>query len=89
MNKKTKSIPPQSDSVNSEHQRAIVGNSLRKTLQELQDAEETGLKNLPDASLLFHPNEDTIEAIEESRRGEYAGTVDCSSFEAFKKSLGI
>lgn len=78
MNKKTKSILLQSDSVNTVHQRAAVDNSLRKALQELQDA-----------SLLFHPNEDTIEAIEESRRGEYAGTVDCSSFEAFKNSLGI
>ena len=46
-------------------------------------------------SLLYEPqsgciaNEETIEAVEESKRGDYAGVVDCSSFEAFKKSLGI
>jgi len=45
-------------------------------------------------SLLFdavfvEPNDETIEAIEESRRGEYAGTVDLSSMEAFKQSMGL
>ena len=36
-----------------------------------------------------YANEETIEAVEESMRGEYAGVADCSSFESFKKSLGI
>ena len=35
------------------------------------------------------PNEETKAAIEESRNGIFAGTVDTSSLEAFKKSLGI
>ena len=35
------------------------------------------------------PNEETIAAIEESRSGEYAGIVDTSSFEAFKRSMDI
>ena len=35
------------------------------------------------------PNDETIEAIEESRRGEYAGTVNLSSMEAFKRSMGL
>ena len=45
--------------------------------------------------LLYDPasgcyaNEETIEAVEESMRGEYAGVVDCSNFESFKKSLGL
>ena len=48
-----------------------------------------------DKALLYDPeskcfvNEETIEAVEESMRGECAGVVDCSSFEAFKKSLCI
>ncbi len=33
------------------------------------------------------PNADTLEAIEEARRGEYAGVVDTNSFEAFMKSF--
>ena len=52
-------------------------------------------KSYDDKPLLFDPesgcyaNQDTIEAVEESMRGEYAGVADCSSFESFKKSLGI
>ena len=37
--------------------------------------------------VLYKPNRDTFEAIEESRSGKYAGVVDTSSFEAFMKSL--
>jgi hypothetical protein len=45
-------------------------------------------------SLLFdavfvEPNDETVEAIEESRRGEYAGIVNLSSMEAFKQSMGL
>ena len=52
-------------------------------------------KSYDDNPLLYDPesgcyaNEKTIEAVEESKRGEYAGVADCSSFESFKKSLGI
>ena len=52
-------------------------------------------KSYDDKPLLYDPesgcyaNEETIEAVEESKRGEYAGVADCSSFESFKKSLGI
>ena len=35
------------------------------------------------------PNAETIAAFEESRRGEYAGLIDTSSFEAFKRSMGL
>ena len=35
------------------------------------------------------PNGETMEAIEESRRGEYAGTIDLTSMEEFKRSMGI
>ncbi|MBR1541683.1 MAG: toxin-antitoxin system protein [Bacteroidaceae bacterium] len=35
------------------------------------------------------PNEATFNAIQESRSGKYAGTVDVSSLDAFKKSLGL
>jgi len=40
-------------------------------------------------ALMYEPNEETIEAIEESRRGEYAGTVNLSSMEDFRQSMGI
>ena len=52
-------------------------------------------KSYDDKPLLYDPesgcyaNEETIEAVEESKRGEYAGVADCSSFESFKKSFGI
>ena len=52
-------------------------------------------KSYDDKPLLYdpesecHANEETIEVVEESMRGEYAGVADCSSFESFKKSLGI
>ena len=35
------------------------------------------------------PNAETLAAIDESKRGEYAGTIDLSSMEAFRKSMGI
>jgi len=40
-------------------------------------------------SIFNVPNEETLEAIKESKRGEYAGTIDLSSMEAFKRSMGI
>lgn len=40
-------------------------------------------------SIFNVPTEETVEAIEESKRGEYAGTIDLSSMEAFKRSMGI
>ena len=52
-------------------------------------------KSYDDKPLLYDPesgcyaNEETIEAVEESMRGEHAGVADCSSFESFKKSFGI
>ena len=38
---------------------------------------------------MYRPNEKTIEAINESRSGKFAGTVDTSSMESFKKSMGL
>lgn len=35
------------------------------------------------------PNKDTVAAINESRSGKYAGTVETSSLDAFKKSMGL
>jgi hypothetical protein len=35
------------------------------------------------------PNAETMEAIEEARSGKYAGTVDTSSMDAFRKSMGL
>ena len=52
-------------------------------------------KSYDDKPLLYDPesgcyaNEETIEAVEESMRGKYAGVADCSTFESFKKSLGL
>ena len=40
-------------------------------------------------SLYSEPNEETIAAMEESRSGIYAGTIDMSSIEAFKRSMGL
>lgn len=36
---------------------------------------------------MYRPNRETLEALEETRRGEYAGVVDTSSYEAFIKSF--
>ena len=65
-------------------------------LQKIASYIKTFVNNSYDAKpLLYDPesgcyaNEETIEAVEESMRGEYAGVVDCSNFESFKKSLGI
>jgi hypothetical protein len=38
-------------------------------------------------SVYREPNEETLEAIEEARAGKYAGRIDTSSMEAFRKSL--
>ena len=40
-------------------------------------------------AVFYEPNDETVEAIEESRRGEYAGTVNLSNMEAFKQSMGL
>jgi hypothetical protein len=37
-------------------------------------------------SVYREPNEETLEAIEEARAGKYAGRIDTSSMEAFRKS---
>jgi len=47
------------------------------------------VENLLFNIVFFEPNDETVEAIEESRRGEYAGTVNLSSMEAFKQSMGL
>lgn len=36
---------------------------------------------------MYLPNADTLEAIEETRQGKYAGVVDTSSIEAMTKSI--
>lgn len=40
-------------------------------------------------TMLYIPNDETIEAINESRSGKYAGTVDTTDMDSFKKSLGL
>ena len=40
-------------------------------------------------SIYYEPNEKTIAAMEESHSGKYAGTVDMTSMETFKRSLGL
>ena len=40
-------------------------------------------------AVFWEPNEETVEAIKESRRGEYAGIVNLSSMEDFKQSMGL
>lgn len=36
---------------------------------------------------MYKPNVETLEALEETRRGEYAGVVDTSSIESMTKSI--
>lgn len=36
---------------------------------------------------MYQPNKETLQALEETRRGEYAGVVDTTSLDAFMKSL--
>ena len=36
---------------------------------------------------MYHPNADTLAAIQETQTGKYAGVVDTSSFEAFMTSF--
>ena len=40
-------------------------------------------------SMYQKPNADTLAAIKESRAGKYAGTIDTSDMDSFKKSMGI
>ena len=49
----TKRLFSQDSSAYDELQRAVVGKSFKKALKELEEAEKTGLENLPDASALF------------------------------------
>ena len=39
-------------------------------------------------SVYGEPNETTLDAIKEARSGQFAGTIDTSSLEAFMKSCG-
>ena len=49
----TKRLLSQDSSAYAELQRAVVGKSFKKALKELEEAEKSGLENLPDASILF------------------------------------
>ena len=49
----TKRLLSEDTSAYAELQRAADGNSFKKALKELEEAEKTGLENLPDASTLF------------------------------------
>ena len=76
--------------------RDIESINVESILQKIASYIKTFVNNSYDAKpLLYDPesgcyaNEETIEAVEESMRGEYAGVVDCSNFESFKKSLGL
>lgn len=40
-------------------------------------------------AVMDEPNEETVAAINESRSGKYAGTIDLTSKEAFLKSMGL
>ena len=66
---------------------------LMNTLRERANRMNTSLSSYIESILLEavygEPNEETIAAINESRAGEYAGTVDTSSMEAFRKSMGL
>ena len=75
--------------------RKITAFRLRTSLLERlkQDAkrQNRSLNNYVETLLMdatYHkPNAETIAAIEEARRGEYAGTLDTSNLEAFIKSI--
>ncbi|MGM9697896.1 MAG: hypothetical protein ACI3Y0_04565 [Prevotella sp.] len=76
--------------------RDIESISDESVLQKIASYIKTFVNKSCDAKpLLYDPesgcyaNEETIEAVEESMKGEYAGVVDCSNFESFKKSLGL
>jgi len=58
----------------------------RKAEEEHQSMNELVERLLLDA-LYYELNEETIAAIEEARAGQYAGTIDASSFDAFMKSI--
>ncbi len=66
---------------------------LVDALRERASKQHTSLSSYVESVLLDsvydEPNETTIAAIEESRSGIYAGTIDTSSMEAFKKSMGL
>ena len=49
----SKRLFSQDSSAYAELQRAVVGKSFKKALKELEEAEKSGLENLPDASILF------------------------------------
>ena len=49
----TKRLFSQDSSAYAELQRAVVGKSFKKAQKELEEAEKSGLENLPDASILF------------------------------------
>ena len=62
-----------------------IASYIKTIVQKSYDAKPL----LYDSESGCYANEETIEAVEESMRGDYAGVVDCSNFESFKKSLGI
>lgn len=64
---------------------------LVERLKERAKADNRSLNNYVTMLLLDdvyrEPNRETREAIEEARRGEIAGTVDMSGFNAFLESI--
>ncbi|MCL1615125.1 toxin-antitoxin system protein [Bacteroides sp. ET71] len=69
-----------------------LNTSLVERLKQDAKRQNRSLNNyvetlLMDATYHRKPNAETMAAIEEARRGEYAGTVDTSNLEAFIKSI--
>ncbi|MBD5300943.1 MAG: toxin-antitoxin system protein [Duncaniella sp.] len=66
---------------------------LIERLKQMARKQNRSLNNFVETLLLDaaynEPNEETIAAIEEARRGELQGPLDVSSVEAMYKSMGL
>lgn len=66
---------------------------LIEKLKEMARRQHRSLNNFVECALMdlaYHePNEETLGAIEEARKGKLQGPLDMSSLEAMYKSMGL
>lgn len=63
----------------------VILADLKKAVKMLRGVVSVTVKD--EADILSKPNEETLEAIKEAKRGDFAGELDASSKERLKASI--
>ena len=62
---------------------------LQATAKQYGISVSSLIESIAEEAMYHQPNDLTLSAIDETQAGKYGGTVDTSSIEAFKRSMGL